>query len=451
MTYSAIKIIYGFEGFGGAEAISKLDNCEWYGIGRYSEKVDYDRNSLELFSFTKNLAANLKNTELPPSLLQKFESRQHLYLDQLTRTRSGRLGSIQEKKKHILILLKWWFSKYQNNSVEWAFFAAPPHLGVDMVLSDYLEWKGVLIRWGYQSLFPGYYSLLDTKLRTIPNEINLQTLIPEYPECSSEELFYMKKIKPYRPSKLKWLESFVKASLGDRRYSLKWTNHSYIDGKRYCKQLRQATLGTEKNVDRIINNKTDFIYFPLHLQPEMTTSNLGGIYVDQVLAIEHLHKKLPKGWKIVVKENPKQTFQSRPSSFFERIKSLKNVVFVGHEANSKRLIKHSKIVSTITGTAGWEAIRLSTPTIIFGKAWYEGFEGVHKFNNAMSIENASNTNISLKKLADDYSFFIKTCHFGVIDSDYKALVDFDKDTNVIYLTNLFDLLTTQSKSSTQSQ
>lgn len=445
MSTSLKKIIYGFEGFGGAEAISQLDNVDWYGIGRYSEKVDYNRNTLELFSFTESLSETIKRARLPASLQEKFESRLTVYFDQLSRTRSGRIGSDQEKEQHLLILLKWWLLKYQNIEIEWAFFAAPPHLGVDMLLSDYLDWRGVMVRWGSQSLFAGFYSLLNTQLERVESSGDATRLIPEFPSCESEELFYMQNIKPTKPSKLKWLETFIKVMLRDKRYSLKWANHVYVDGMRYCKQLAQATSNTEKTIEHLLNKDINFVYFPLHLQPEMTTSTLGGIYVDQVLAIEHLHEKLPKGWRIVIKENPKQTFQYRPVSFFKRIQSLSNVDFVGLKANSKLLIKHSKVVATITGTAGWEAIRLQTPVIIFGRAWYENFVGVHSFSETTLIEETAQIKINQNELQKNYEDFVKGCHYGIIDSGYQSLVDFDSDKNIQHLMNLFRLLSIQSK------
>ena len=438
------KIVYGFEGFGSFEAISKMDDIECYGIKKLSARIDYDRTELELYSFTSALPIRIKNIQLPESLLEKFESRLYVYFDQLSRTRSGRLGSKEENKRHVLLLLKWWFVKYQNIHIQWAFFAAPPHLGVDMVLSDYLEWKDVPVRWGMQSLFPGFYSLFDPQLNIIPPSINEHPM-PIFPECDSEELFYMKSIKTSKPSKLKWLESFLKAVLGDKRYSVKWANHAYLDGIRYINEAKEMSAQTDKTIHSALKSNLKFIYFPLHLQPEMTTSTLGGIYVDQVLAIEKLHQILPDGWSIIIKENPKQTFQYRPKSFFERIRCLDNAKFVGPEASSKLLIKHSQIVATITGTAGWEAIRLGKPTVVFGNAWYKDFEGVHPFNNEICLKTVANSKVERLKLENNFKDFIKSCHFGIIDSAYSKLVDFDENKNIHYLHSLFAFLNNQRR------
>ena len=41
--------------------------------------------------------------------------------------------------------------------------------------------------------------------------------------------------------------------------------------------------------------------------------------------------------------------------------NIPNVEFIGKRVSSIELIKHSKLVSTITGTAGWEAILIGKP------------------------------------------------------------------------------------------
>ena len=44
-----------------------------------------------------------------------------------------------------------------------------------------------------------------------------------------------------------------------------------------------------------INFEEKFVYFPLPMQPEMTTSAIGGEFRDQLLALERLSNILPEG------------------------------------------------------------------------------------------------------------------------------------------------------------
>lgn len=147
------------------------------------------------------------------------------------------------------------------------------------------------------------------------------------------------------------------------------------DEKRYCHML--STSDFEK----------PFIYFPLHLQPEQTTSSLGGKYVDQILAVEKLAKKLPAGWKIYVKENPKQTGFMRGPLFFKRLLGIERVVLVDRKVPTNSLMQYAKMIATIVGTAGYEAVCGGRPVITFGSAWYRDLPGIYSYEDNLNIES----------------------------------------------------------------
>lgn len=182
--------------------------------------------------------------------------------------------------------------------------------------------------------------------------------------------------------------------------------------------------GTEVNFD------SDFVYVPLHLQPEMTTSSLGGKFVDQALLIESLSKILPVGWKIYLKENPKQSCYDRDHSFFQRIRALPNVSWVPADTDTNVLSAKAKIVATVSGVAGWEAIKLGTPAIIFGVTWYASMPGVFKYHEHIDIEKIAAFKINKEDLEKSISYLFLKTHEGNIDKIYfKQVENFNKNLN----------------------
>lgn len=178
------------------------------------------------------------------------------------------------------------------------------------------------------------------------------------------------------------------------------------------------------------DNRVNYVYFPLQLQPEMTTDVLGGEYSDQLLALERLHRLLPEDWVIYVKENPKQTNYFRPESFFQRLGNLSRVYYLPIGIDSLELIRHCRFVMTITGTAGWEAIRMGKPALIFGQAWYKRFPGVFEWRNGFDLDAMMRCDIS----ADSIRFAVDAlgAHLreGVLDYDYLAMTgDLDLGAN----------------------
>jgi hypothetical protein len=94
-----------------------------------------------------------------------------------------------------------------------------------------------------------------------------------------------------------------------------------------------------------------FVYFPLHLQPEATTSPMGGVFVDQYLAVEMLARALPSGWALVIKENPVQRFAKRDLGFYQRLGRMRDVHLVSRSANTFELTERCRAVATITARA----------------------------------------------------------------------------------------------------
>ena len=224
-----------------------------------------------------------------------------------------------------------------------------------------------------------------------------------------------------KKDKINWLEKKYK------RIKINFIKHgnikNYLVNKLYKKIYKYDNennyeMNLKKNSKMSVNLEENFVYFPLHLQPEMTTSIMGGVYCDQLLAIERLSQKIPKGWKIYIKENPKQTSYMRGTFFFERLKLIKNAVLISSRYNTYELIDKSKFVATITGTAGWEAISGGKNVLVFGKAWYKNLPGVFTYNDQINIYDIVNNVIEHEKLEFELSKLMKKMGDGIIDQEY---------------------------------
>ena len=177
-----------------------------------------------------------------------------------------------------------------------------------------------------------------------------------------------------------------------------------------------------------------FVYFPLHLQPEMTTDILGGRYADQALTLETLRSKIPENVAIYVKENPKQIGRLRSETFFERVSKVPNTRFLSRQTSSFDLIRHSMAVATISGTAGWEALRMGKAAIVFGDAFWKNIPGAFPIDpdfDWLEIENYKFDGERLKLAAAELSQYL---HKGVCDPVYSQLVpNFDPTVNSQHL------------------
>ncbi|MFT5111412.1 MAG: hypothetical protein ACI8P9_000732 [Parasphingorhabdus sp.] len=159
--------------------------------------------------------------------------------------------------------------------------------------------------------------------------------------------------------------------------SIQWRQYKQWAGQ-YKEQLKKSYDAFSQTLDERIN----FIYVPLHYQPERTTTPEGGRYSNQLLMIRLISSVLPQGWEIVVKENPSQLLpdtlhgeRGRYAYYYDDLAAIPNVRMVPMKTDQFTLIDKCVAVATLTGTTGWEAIMRSKPVLCFGHAWYRGCEG----------------------------------------------------------------------------
>lgn len=201
--------------------------------------------------------------------------------------------------------------------------------------------------------------------------------------------------------------------------------------KNFKDNFRSYKFWKQENLRPFYSKKLpkNYIYLPLHFQAEATTIGLGNKYLNQADMIEKIHNKLPKGFKIILKEHPAQNIDNilRGDFFYKRINNLSNVLFTNVNDNTFNLIKGSKIVATITGTAGWEALKFKKPVITFGLAWYNNLNYVHKWSDKTNIKKIANTKFKINNLKKSLLKLTKKMPDGMDCIEYAGQSDFTSD------------------------
>lgn len=149
------------------------------------------------------------------------------------------------------------------------------------------------------------------------------------------------------------------------RYPLKSSFNSVL---RHFKRSLKIKL-VKKMYDENKMCEDYYFIFPMHFQPESSTSVNAMYYDNQYEAIKNITFSLPIGTYLYVKDHPNGIgFQS--FEFYKKIKKLPHVRYIDPLTNTKELIKNSKGVITLTSTMGYEALLLEKPVITLGKVFY---------------------------------------------------------------------------------
>lgn len=251
-----------------------------------------------------------------------------------------------------------------------------------------------------------------TRLERIPHFSEARTYIDEFrarPQVYSEihevtrRKFTRKQHFDFlRPSRLARMFRFAGALWKE------WlVNPQRREDYSYIHPLSYVTDGIKRKMRNFIglNNLYDtfdpsapYAFFPLHLEPELSLLWLARFDMDQIAVVRRIAQSLPVGMKLVVKEHP-QMVALRPRRFYRELKKIPNVVLIRPELSSFEVIAKAALVTTITGTAGWEASLMGKPVISFGDIFYNALPSVIRSRTPEELPTQV-----MRQLSPDFSF-----------------------------------------------
>lgn len=116
-----------------------------------------------------------------------------------------------------------------------------------------------------------------------------------------------------------------------------------------------------------------FAYYPLHYDPEATTMILSPMLTDQVAIVEALSKAIPSNWTLAVKEH-RSMMGRRPRTVYEKLRRLPKVELIHPYEDPYPLIRGARLVTTISGTSGIEAMLLGKVPLFLGNMYAQAME-----------------------------------------------------------------------------
>lgn len=389
---------------------------------RINENIDF-------FDPKNILRLNNCPYHLNDDLLDQYSGIERMFMILTDRATASPISS-HNKQKYYHILLNYFIDIIRDKQITHAICFDTPHNYYSWILYQLLLHHGVEVIRMEHHYFTDYSMVLNT------------TSFPSLPQATQDDRS-VEEIKANLPDHLLEIlktpdglkEIFTSAEL-KRTSSNKFYGHFFLLKKYITKYLSNLAIGLfpfiyKKHLHhftalngvqselsyRLLLNKqlknnyklskyyldisqeaeldTPYVFLGLHMQPEKTTMPLGGHASNQLLMIKILSDSLPQGWKLYVKEHPNQfNFKKannpnfRDKEFYDCVRSMKNVTWINLKSATPDLIKHAKMVATVTGTLGWEALQQGKPVLVFGDAYYRSCLSTRYVDSVESCQKA---------------------------------------------------------------
>ena len=278
-------------------AFEQLENNKTINIvAWFRTKDEFKKSKFEIYPkqyFWQDIIKNEFDKEdflyCPEIVYNKIYEKMYLLMDLFARSKEFEICNIHDFLNIINIYINSFYNYLKREKIDVVFFGSLPHEGANFIvylISKILNIKTVIM---LQSVFPNkfHYCYDISDFGEFKNIRNYQKENVDYIISNKYEkdLFYMKKNYDKEKKKLltmddlNWVEKkYKRIIMNIKVYDNFKTYFIRKIHKKIYKYDNEIYFrnNCKKNFAHNINLNDDFVYFPLHLQPEMTTSVMGG-------------------------------------------------------------------------------------------------------------------------------------------------------------------------------
>jgi len=196
----------------------------------------------------------------------------------------------------------------------------------------------------------------------------------------------------------------------------------------------------QKNLAKTVDLNVPYVYFPMNIEEELSILHYSPFYTNQIEVVRHVARSIPVDYNLYVKEHIFAEFRGWHSiSEYKEIIELPNVTLIHPLYPSENLIKHSKLVITIRGTASFDAARENKPSIIFGNAPFSILPSVYKVHSIDELPKLIRTVLKTPVDSSYLNRYIKLIDEKSVDF---SMMDFEvKRNNQFYSGNTLSDIT----------
>ncbi|MFA0525612.1 hypothetical protein AB4517_18755, partial [Vibrio sp. 10N.222.52.C3] len=187
--------------------------------------------------------------------------------------------------------------------------------------------------------------------------------------------------------------------------------------------LKVRLLERYKKFTSDVDLDQEFVYFPLHFEPEKTSNPDGGHFYqvyDSISALRHL---VPPHIPIYIKEHYSQFSRMLPGHrgkspyLYDVLSALPNVYLLNTNISSNVLMSKALVTVSQTGTACLEAACSGNKAILMGYTWFNDTPNIINFSDINDFEEILNRpNASKDDIKSSMSEWVDNCSIPMIIS-----------------------------------